>query len=123
MSRSHWLHRHFGLFYFLWIVACALLFLILQRIDLDDPVNPRDRISSDRAGEIALSLVRRQNAAAYAYYHVVNVAWARPREAGPDPRWIVLLDTKQRSGLDQAVVVELEPLSGRVIRIREVFRD
>jgi hypothetical protein len=105
----------------LWIAGCVLLFLLMQALEMEDPSRRRDRIRSEVAGEIALRLVQQRDPARFAGYEVVNVAWAREKEVAPDARWIVLLDEAVRSGLEEAVVVELEP-QGKPIRIREVFR-
>ncbi|MGH9456652.1 MAG: hypothetical protein ACRD2J_03320 [Thermoanaerobaculia bacterium] len=113
--------RRFWIFYPVWIGFCLLLFLVLQRMNVDDPSRPQNRIRSAVAGEIAVRILER-NDPRFAGYEVVNVAWARPGEVGPDPRWIVLADSATRTALDKAVVVELEPRAGRLIRIREVFR-
>lgn len=121
MSRPHWVHRRFWFVYPAWIGLCALLFFLLQ--DVKDPSKPANRIPSDRAGEIALQILRDRDPEKYASYEVVNVAWSRPRETGPESRWVVLLDERVRSGLDRAIVVELEPRTGRLIRVRDVIRD
>jgi hypothetical protein len=111
----------FWILYLLWIAGCALLFLLMQALEMEDPSRRRDRVSSETAGEIALRLLENRDPARYGEYEVVNVAWAREREVAPDARWIVLLDRQARSGLDDAVVVELEP-RGKPVRIRRVFR-
>ena len=88
---------------------------------MEDPSRRRDRVLSDVAGEIALRLLQDRDPERFARYEVVNVAWAREKEVAPDARWIVLVDDAARSGLDDALVVELEP-RGKPIRIRKVFR-
>jgi hypothetical protein len=113
--------RRFWVLYVVWIGGCALLFLLMQALEMEDPSRRRDRILSDEAGRIALALMVERDAARYRAYEVVNVAWSREREVAPDERWIVLLDTAVRSGLDDAVVVELDPM-GKPIRVRRVFR-
>jgi hypothetical protein len=111
----------FWILYLAWIAGCALLFLLMQALEMEDPSRRRDRVSSETAGEIALRVLEREDAARYAGYEIVNVAWAREREVAPDARWIVLLDRPERSGLDEAIVVEVEPRGGP-IRMRKVFR-
>ncbi|HVR42465.1 MAG TPA: hypothetical protein VMS56_03380 [Thermoanaerobaculia bacterium] len=112
----------FWFLYPLWICICALLFAALQAVDVEDPSRRDDRILSREAGRIALRILRGRDADRFADYDVVNVAWARPREVAADPRWIVLLDRNPRTGLEEALVIELEP-RGELIRIREVFRE
>jgi hypothetical protein len=113
--------RRFWILYVLWIAGCVLLFLLMQALEMEDPSRKRDRVRSEVAGEIALRLVQGRDPARYARHEVVNVAWAREREVARDARWIVLLDEAPRSGLDEAVVVELDP-QGEPIRVRRVFR-
>ena len=101
----------FPLLYAAWIVFCALLFALLR--GAEDPSRREGRIPSVEAGEIALRQLNRPG------YEVVQVAWARAGEGAPEPRWVVLLDRDPRSGLREAVVVELRAEDGRPIRMRK----
>jgi hypothetical protein len=114
---TSFLDRHFWVLYVLWIVLCAGLFLILQ--PTEEQAARSNRLPSKTAGEIAQQIVRKSDPERWGGHDVVNVAYSREGEAGPEARWIVLLDRQPRSGLAEAVVVELEPATGALIRIRE----
>lgn len=118
MTLSEFLNRRFWVVYPLWIVFCALLFLALR--DVEDPSRPGDRIHNEEAGRMALAALYQADPIRYAHYTVVNVAYARPGEAGPSARWVVLADRAPRTGLREAVVVELDASSGEVLTIRAV---
>jgi hypothetical protein len=114
---TSFLNRHFWVLYVLWILFCGALFLILQ--PTEEEAARSTRLPSRSAGEIAQQIVRKSNPERWGGHDVVNVAYSREGEAGPEARWIVLLDRQPRSGLEEAVVVELEPVTGALIRIRE----
>lgn len=101
----------FPLLYAAWIVFCAILFLLLR--GAEDPSRREGRILSVEAGQIALRALDRPG------YEVVQVAWARAGEGAPEERWVVLLDKMPRTGLREAVVVELRAEDGRLIRMRK----
>jgi hypothetical protein len=82
---------------------------------LEDPSRPRGRILSIEAGTRALAVARSRGLEGY---EVVHVARARAGEGGREDRWVVLLDKVPHTRLAEAVVVELEIESGRLLRMR-----
>lgn len=113
---TSFLHRHFWLLYVVWIGFCGALFLVLQPTD---ETGRSSRLPSATAGKMALEIVRKTDPVRWGSHDVVNVAYSPEGEAGPEARWVVLLDRQPRTSLKEAVVVELEPGSGALIRIRE----
>jgi hypothetical protein len=101
--------------YMLWIAICAILFILLSKAE--DPSRRSGRILNNDAGEIALRLIH-ERGAEYRGYEVVHVAYASGGEAGPDARWIVLLDAAPHTALKKAVVVELRATDGALLRMR-----
>lgn len=116
MRLSEFLNRRFWILYPLWIVLCSGLFVALR--DVEDPSRPEDRIHNDEAGRRALAALVQTDPRRFSDYTVVNVAYARPQEIGSSPRWIVLADHKRRTALREAVVVELDAATGKVMTIR-----
>ena len=110
--------RRFAGLYATWILLCGLGFVALR--GAEDPSRRGGRILSDDAGRIAVSVLRRTDAARYQAYEAVHVAYAGKGEGGPLARWVVLCDRVPHTALEQAVVVELEAESGRVIGVRKV---
>jgi hypothetical protein len=96
-----------------WIALCAVLFFALA--GLEDPSRPKGRILSIDAGERALAVARGRG---YRGYEVVHAARARRGEGAPEDRWVVLLDKVPHTRLREAVVVELDVVEGRLLRIR-----
>jgi hypothetical protein len=111
MSRT----RRFALAYVALALVCAILFVALD--GLEDPSRPKGRILSIHAGQRALAIAAERG---YRGYEVVHVARGRSGEGRPENRWIVLLDTVPHSGLKNAVVIELDEESGKLLRIRRV---
>lgn len=110
--------RRFRLLYVCWLLLCAILFIALR--GAEDPSRRRDRIDDDIAGQIATRVLR-STSSRYAGYEVVNTALARTREVGRPMRWIVLLDRRPRTALREAVVVELDGTTGRLLQIRPAW--
>jgi hypothetical protein len=96
-----------------WIALCALLFLLLA--GADDPSRPKGRILSIEAGQRVLAIARERGLRGY---EVVHVARARKGEGAGEERWVVLLDQVPHTQLRQAVVVEVDAVEGRLLRIR-----
>ena len=101
----------FPLLYVSWIVLCAVLFGLLR--GAEDPSRPQGRILNNDAGRIALEAWGKPG------YEVVQVAWARAGEGAAEERWVVLLDKAPRTGLREAVVVELRAADGALLRMRK----
>ncbi len=109
--------RRFLPLYIVWIAFCAFLFAALK--NLEDPARPEGRILSYEAGRRALSILRERDAARFGGYEVVHVGRARGGEGAPEDRWVVLCDRVPHSALAEAVVVEIERDSGKLLRIRK----
>ena len=107
--------RRFAAIYVGWIALCAILFLALR--GADDPSRREGRIQNIHAGWYALSSLRKADKERFRDYEVVHVAFA----SRPD-RWIVLTDHAEHTGLREAVVVEVDASSGRVLRMRRPTR-
>jgi hypothetical protein len=99
--------------YLTWIALCAVLFVALG--GAEDPSRPVGRILSRDAGLRALALAEARGLEGYT---VVHVARARAGEGAAEDRWIVLLDREPQTRLRQAVVVEVDQVSGALLRIR-----
>ena len=110
--------RRFAGLYSIWILLCALGFFALR--GAEDPSRRSGRILSDDAGRIAVDVLRKTDATRFRSYEAVHVAYAGQGEGGPLARWIVLCDRVPHTALEQAVVVELEAKTGRVIGVRRV---
>lgn len=93
---------------------CALLFFAMR--GFEDPSRPEGRILSIEAGERALAFARERG---WRDYEVVHVARARANEGAPEDRWVVLLDKVPHTSLREAVVVEVELETGRLLRLRK----
>lgn len=100
--------------YIAWIAFCAFLFIALRHAE--DPSRPEGRILSIEAGRLARDIAHQRG---YAGYDVVHVARARAGEGAAEERWVVLLDRVPHTSLRDAVVVELDIASGKVLRIRK----
>ena len=109
--------RRFAGLYATWTLLCALGFFVLR--DAEDPSRRSGRILSDDAATIAVGALRRSDAARYASYEAVHVAYAGRGEGGPLARWIVLCDRIPHTALEEAVVVEVEAKGGRVLGVRK----
>lgn len=109
--------RRFAGLYATWTLLCALGFFALR--GAEDPSRRGGRILSDDAGSIAVSVLRRTDAARFQAYEAVHVAYAARGEGGAEARWIVLCDRVPHTALEQAVVVEVEAKSGRLLRVRK----
>ena len=108
--------RRFAVLYVLWIAFCAFLFAALR--NFEDPARAAGRVLSSDAGRIALRTLRARDRQRFADYEVVHVARARAGEGGRDDRWIVLCDRVPHTALREAIVVELERDSGKLLTIR-----
>jgi hypothetical protein len=109
--------RRFPLLYLAWIALCALLFFALD--GLEDPSRPKGRILSNHAGQLARTIAHSRG---WPHHEVVHVARARAGEGGREERWVVLLDRRPHTRLEEAVVVELDMADGRLLRVREPAR-
>jgi len=98
MRRSYWL------LYPAWILLCALLFFAMR--NRDDPSRRPGRILSTDAAVRALEILHRPG------FEAVHVA-------AEGNRWIVLCDRVPHSGLEDAVVVELDSVDGHLVTIRK----
>ena len=96
---------------------CGILFFATR--GLEDPSRPKGRILSIDAGRRALSIATERG---YRGYEVVHVARARANEGAPEDRWVVLLDKVPHTSLRDAVVIEVELESGRLLRLRKPRR-
>ena len=108
--------RRFWGLYPAWIAVCAVLFISLR--GADDPSRKHDRILNVEAGQRAVAILRQRDFARFRDYEAVHVAWAPKGEAGDANRWVVLCDHARRSGLSDAVVVEVEGNDGRLLTVR-----
>jgi hypothetical protein len=102
--------RHRWLLYLAWILLCAALAFALR--NREDPSRRRGRILSDDAAVRAVAILRQNDRARYRDYEAVHVAWE-------GSRWIVLCDRVPHTALREAVVVELDGVDGRLLRIRK----
>ena len=96
-----------------WIFLCALLFFAMR--GLEDPSRPKGLILSIDAGQRALAFAQERG---YRDYEVVHVARARANEGGAEERWVVLLDKVPHTALREAIVVEVDSATGRLLRLR-----
>jgi hypothetical protein len=101
------------------MAICAALFLALR--GWEDPARRPGRILSTTAGTQAIAILRARDPK-YRDFQPVHVAWARAGEAAPEERWVVLADRMPRTGLRDAVVVELRASDGSLLRIRPPAR-
>jgi hypothetical protein len=108
--RSWWLYPA-------WIALCGVLFFALR--GAEDPSRKHDRLLNTEAGEKAIAILHTRDPLRYSDYEVVHVAWAAKGEGGEANRWVVLCDHAKRSGLHNAVVVELEGRDGRLLVVRK----
>ena len=99
-----------------WICVCAILFVLLR--GAEDPSRRRGRILSTEAGQRALASLRARDPQRFANYEVVHVAAARAGEGGEGGRWVVLVDRVPHTALREALVVELDEGSGKVLLVR-----
>jgi hypothetical protein len=108
------LRARYALSYPLWILVCALLVLALR--NAGDPSRRHDRILNNDAARLALRLLHASPN--QDRYEVVHVAYAGKGEVGPEARWVVLCDRVPHSGLQLAVVVELDAKDGHLLAMR-----
>ncbi len=108
--------RRYWLLYVAWIAVCAVAFLALR--GAEDPSRPTGRLTSPEAGAIALASLQKSDPVSYHGFEVVSVAHASAGEGGREDRWVVLCDRSERTMLRDAVVVELDGRTGRLLRIR-----
>jgi hypothetical protein len=115
--------RHFWLSYPMWLAVCAFLFVAFR--DAPDPARRTDRVDNDDAEVMALAILKKSDPLRYADYEVVHTAGAKRGEAEPgaEPRWLVLCDRRERTGLSEAVVVHLRARDGAFLEIRPVDRS
>jgi hypothetical protein len=116
VQAANFLQRRFRLLYPAWIAISLLLILALRH--QPDPSRSHGVFDSDEAARRAVSALRAVDGPRYAGYEVASVAYARKDELGTQPRWIVLCDRSERSGLSQAVVVELSSDGRTLLRVR-----
>ena len=107
--RSLWLYPA-------WIALCAVLFLALR--GAHDPSRRGDRMLNTEAGVRAVAILRQRDPQRFSDYEAVHVAWAGRGEGGDADRWIVLCDHARHSGLQDALVVEVDGRDGRLLTIR-----
>jgi hypothetical protein len=108
--RSWWLYPA-------WIALCAVLFFALR--GAEDPSRKHDRLLNTEAGDRAIAILRAQDPVRFHDYEVVHVAWAAKGEGGEANRWVVLCDHAKRTGLRNAVVVEVGGSDGRLLSVRK----
>lgn len=111
--------RHYAFLYPLWVVVAIATAALLSGTP-DASVRP-DRLTAEAAGERALAALAADEPARWAQHEVVNAAYAKRGEVGPEGRWIILCDASRRD-LDRAVVVEIDARTGRALRIRPVVK-
>jgi hypothetical protein len=111
------LRSRYALSYPAWILLCAILFFALRHAD--DPSRRGDRILNNDAAVLALRILDRTDHARYRGYEVVHVAYAGKGEGGALSRWVVLCDRVPHSGLEEAVVVEVDAGNGGPIEVRK----
>jgi hypothetical protein len=106
--------RRFFAVYALWILGCAIAFVILR--GAEDPSRRHGRILSTDAAVHATAELRAKGIAGYS---AVHVGYARRGEAGSEDRWIVLCDRTPHTQLREALVVELRAGDGSLLTIRK----
>ncbi|MHB0969537.1 MAG: hypothetical protein ACYC7A_12270 [Thermoanaerobaculia bacterium] len=111
--------RRYALLYPLWVAAAIATAAFLSGTP-DASVRP-DRLTAEAAGARALAALAADDATRWAQHEVVNAAYAKRGEIGPEGRWVILCDASRRD-LDRAVVVEIDARSGRALRIRPVVK-
>jgi hypothetical protein len=103
--------------YPVWIGFCAILFLLLR--GAPDPSRPADAFWTEKAAEISLEALRRDPSGRFDEYEILHVARVRRGELTMEgPRLLVLADHRRRSGLREAVLLELEGTDGRLLSYR-----
>jgi hypothetical protein len=107
--------RRFAPVYAGWLLGCALLFGALRYAE--DPSRRAGRILSNEAGARAVAILRSRDAARFASFEPVHVAYASAKEEG-EARWVVLCDRVPHSALREAVVVELRAADGALVTLR-----
>ena len=112
--------RRFGLLYVGWIALCVLLFAALH--GRPDPARRSGRILSDEAGIRAVAVLRNRDPKRFRSYEAVHIAWAARGEGGATNRWVVLCDRVPHTALREALVVELDGVSGSLLAIRRPLR-
>lgn len=109
------IEKRYWLVYAVWIAISAAI--LGATIYLPD-TSRAGRVDSEEAGRQALAALQKIDPQRYAGYSVAAVAGSGRGELGPEPRWVVLCDRSERSGLSHAVVVELDADTLRLIRVR-----
>jgi len=109
--------RSFLWLYPAWIAVCAILFVALR--GSDDPSRRGGRILNVEAGSRAVAYLRARDAARYRDYEPVHIAWAPAGEGGSANRWVVLCDKHAHTGLQEAMVVEVDGKDGHVLGVRK----
>jgi hypothetical protein len=110
------LERRWWLLYPAWILLCGALFVILQ--GAADPSRPAGRIEQNRAAEIAIRHLQRADATHYSGFEAVDTSFRRGEGGSQSAAWLVLCDSTGKSTLREAVVVEVDASSGKVLRVR-----
>jgi hypothetical protein len=107
----------YWLTYPVWIGFCAILFLMLR--GAPDPSRPLDAFWTETAIEVSLEALRSEPSGRFDDYEIIHVARARRGELTMEgPRLLVLADRRMRSGLREAVVLELEGTDGSLLSYR-----
>ena len=103
----------------IWWIACLAAINALRGV----PFAERDQpITMEVASEIAIEELRAVDPDRYEDYVVLNAAYSKSGELGLEPRWIVLCDDIDRTGLREAVAMDIDSETGRVLRIRKGLR-
>lgn len=118
MNRHSAGRQWYWLVYPLWIAICAALFVAFR--ELPDPTKRTDRVSNDEARERASAALAFADAVRFRDYEIVHVSIAKRNEVASEPHWLVLFDRRERTGLRDAVVVELRARDGALVAIRDV---
>jgi hypothetical protein len=85
-----------------------------------DPSRAGTELDSDAAARRAVAILNSVDSARFHDYGVATVAYAKTGELKGESRWIVLCDRVERTGLADAVVVELSANGRRLLRLRHV---
>ena len=118
VTAGHFLRTRYGVLYAAWILLCALLFWTFR--GMTDSSSRSDRIPNTEASARALQILRANDPARFRDYTAAHTAFAPSAEVGSPSRWIVLCDRRERSGLRDALVVELDSKTGALLRIRTI---
>jgi hypothetical protein len=116
---ANFLRRYFRVLYVAWILVCVISVVALR--NRPDPSRAGTELDSDAAARRAVAILQTVDGSRFRGYDVATVAYARTGELGGQSRWIVLCDRVERTGLSDAVVVELSPDGRRLLRLRPVI--